>query len=429
MRPNFFELLKHQVNRTTIGVCCILVLLGAIISSISLGLNIPVDLYLTQTENPWSPISSETYPEQGVNAIDFVDSSHGWLAGANGMIMATTDGGKSWQAQISGINGNFQDIDFFDGNVGVAITLNDYIIITQNGGQTWVTLERVTNPDTSKSVTLWDVVTFDVASAVVLGITGDFYKVDIVNQNWTFISQIPLSPHYLVMLNNSHGWAVGGFSTIIRTMDGWVTYEVQDAGISRNFYGIFFWDASTGWIVGSDNTILMTVDGGQHWQVQYSYRPFFADFGTVALLDIFFITKLKGWAVGSYGIHCTTNGGISWIRLPDTSGPDRITFVNETHGWAIQPLKERSYTTSVGGVVEVDVDLLNLETTLFIFGSIACLILLVIILTIVRQVKALNSGVILTRSSDQVCQKCGNMLLLHAKFCDACGEPTPPNCI
>lgn len=373
------EVNNRLEKRFLVAIIIVYLVLGSLFLG-AVYFRLPYTLYLEHSSNPWQPISSETYPETGVETIDFVDSYHGWIGGENGLIMFTTDGGKSWEEQQSGINASINAIDFYNVKVGVAISWNDEILITQNGGGTWIVLEKVTNPNKSKSITLWDVVTCDEDTAWVLGSTGAFFLVDILNQNWTCISQISLSPHYLAMLNSSYGWATGIYSTIIKTTDGWQTYQIQNAGVSENFYGIFFWDVHKGWVVGSDNTILATTDGGQHWRVQYTYRPFLAESGSVALLDILFITELKGWAVGSYGIHYTENGGASWVRLPKTAGPDRITFANSTHGWAVWYRKDRSYVTTNGGVPMISECFLNLGVGSSIFIGTTVLFLIVGIL-------------------------------------------------
>ena len=221
--------------------------------------------------------------------------------------------------------------------------------------------------------------TCDEETAWVLGNMGIFFKVDIPNQNWTFISEASLYLFRLAMVNSSHGWATGGYGTVVRTTDGWQSYEIQDAGVETSLYGIFFWDDHKGWIVGYENTILATTDGGQHWQVQYSYRPLLEGFlgGYTSLLDIFFITELQGWAVGSYGIHFTESGGASWFRFPNTSGPSRITFANRTHGWAIWARKDRSYMTTIGGILPISESTINFWVFVVTISGALTLILVV----------------------------------------------------
>lgn len=66
--------------------------------------------------------------------------------------------------------------------------------------------------------------------------------------------------------------------------------------------------------------------------------------------------------------NALTSGGKSWYNLgSETWSPSRITFANETHGWAVWYRKERSYITSVGGVLLIDENLLNLGAMIFIF--------------------------------------------------------------
>ncbi|MFX1336921.1 MAG: WD40/YVTN/BNR-like repeat-containing protein [Promethearchaeota archaeon] len=281
-------------NKRTVILGSFLLLIWGILSFVVMYFQVPFALYLEFTDNPWQPISSETYPETGVATIDFVDSYHGWIAGENGTIMATTDGSKSWEEQRSGVNSSINGIDFFNTAIGAAISEKDDILITQNGGVTWTLLERVKNPNNASDITLWDVVTCDERTALVLGTMGTFFRIDIPNLNWIYISKIAIHLHCLTMLNCSHGWATGGYSAIVRTVDGWQTFEIQNTSVSKDFYGIFFWDVHKGWIVGFDNTIIATTDSGQHWYVQYEYHSLLPCFGFIGLLDIFFITELNG---------------------------------------------------------------------------------------------------------------------------------------
>lgn len=375
--------IRNYLKKRTIIVAIVILIVWGVLFFGLVYFKVPVTLYIDHSESPWQPISAKTYPETGVTAIEFVDSSHGWIAGENGMIKVTTDGGKSWEDQPSKIDTDIRAIDFFNANIGVAISKEYDILITRNSGNTWILLEKPQYPITSGWISpkLWDVVTCDEQTAWVLGGMGIIFRIDIPNQNWTFVSDVSLSLGYLAMVNSSHGWATGGFGAIVRTTDGWQSYEIQDAGVSQNFFGIFFWDAHKGWVVGSDNTILATIDGGQHWGIQYTHRPFLADYGSVALLDIFFVTKSKGWAVGSYGIHYTKDGGNNWYNLGSkTWSPSRITFANETHGWAVGYRKERSYITTVGGVPPIDENLLNLGVGICILIGICALVLTVSIL-------------------------------------------------
>lgn len=62
------------------------------------------------------------------------------------------------------------------------------------------------------------------------------------------------------------------------------------------------------WAVGHDSSIISSADGGQTWFVQHwdatTDEP---------LLDVEFLTAIKGYAVGAYGrFMVTTDGGVTW---------------------------------------------------------------------------------------------------------------------
>lgn len=422
------QTVKNHLGKRTI-IACVLILLvwGGLYFGV-VYFRVPITLYLELSDNPWQPISSETYPVTGVSAIDFVDSYHGWIGGENGLIMATTDGGKSWEKQQSEINSTIKAIDFSNGNIGIAISEKDDILVSQNGGVTWNVLEKLTYEHPSfgvQTALLWDIAICDEKIAWVLGSPSMVFKVDISTLNWTRFSGLPRYLFRLAMVNNTHGWATGGFGTIVRTTDNWQSFEIQDAGVSKNFRGIFFWDIHKGWVVGFDNTILATTDGGNHWQIQYSRTSLFE---SPFLSDVFFLNEFKGWAVGSFGIHYTENGGKSWTILPHTSGPRRIAFANATHGWATAYRKDKSLITTIGGVPSINENRLNFGVGIVTLSGVSVSTLIIGILIHLRKKRALArwKDTVLTI----VCPACGNRSLPHrSNFCIYCGDELPNQAI
>jgi photosystem II stability/assembly factor-like uncharacterized protein len=72
-----------------------------------------------------------------LNAVSFADARHGWAVGANGAVLATTDGGRTWGAQESGIDSDLFDVKFFDAREGWAVGSDGAAIHTTDGGQSW----------------------------------------------------------------------------------------------------------------------------------------------------------------------------------------------------------------------------------------------------------------------------------------------------
>lgn len=101
-----------------------------------------------------------------------------------------------------------------------------------------------------------------------------------------------------------NGWAVSDSGTVIHTIDGGLTWEIQQT-LDRFEPGkIFFQDKLTGWMAGVNSSandtvaIMKTADGGATWDTSY----FLLD---AKIFDIFFINDTMGWAVGFIGDRST----------------------------------------------------------------------------------------------------------------------------
>lgn len=123
-----------------------------------------------------------------------------------------------------------------------------------------------------------------------------------------------------IVSNNNHLIVVGERGHILRSSDGEGWQQIAVPSLATLTAVSFIGDQ--GWAVGHDTTILVTQDAGLSWQVQYSdpdlNRP---------LLDVLFLDKHRGIAVGAYGIFFRTiDGGLNWVRElhPEfLSAPDR----------------------------------------------------------------------------------------------------------
>ena len=95
------------------------------------------------TQSPPSGSSSRAAQAQAsslrLNAVSFADARRGWAVGANGAVLATTDGGRTWAAQESGTDSDLFDVQFFDAREGWAVGEGGAAIHTTDGGQTWQT--------------------------------------------------------------------------------------------------------------------------------------------------------------------------------------------------------------------------------------------------------------------------------------------------
>src|SRR5258708_7270284 len=67
-------------------------------------------------------------------AVAALDASIGLVAGVEGIILSTTDGGASWTLQLSGTGYTLWGISFVDPNTGWAVGDFGTILSTTDGG-------------------------------------------------------------------------------------------------------------------------------------------------------------------------------------------------------------------------------------------------------------------------------------------------------
>ncbi len=101
--------------------------------------------------------------------------------------------------------------------------------------------------------------------------------------------------------------AVGERGHILLSSDG-TNWQQAQVPVQETLTAVYFVDEFNGWAVGHAATILATIDGGKTWQLQ-QYLPQTQK----PLLDILFADKNNGIAIGAYGLFYRTNdGGESW---------------------------------------------------------------------------------------------------------------------
>lgn len=82
----------------------------------------------------WNPQETGTSGE--VNALHLLDRSNGWLVGNGGLILSTSDG-KTWLPQNSGTEEELLTIRFSDRDHGVLGGVRGTLLWTEDGGRTW----------------------------------------------------------------------------------------------------------------------------------------------------------------------------------------------------------------------------------------------------------------------------------------------------
>lgn len=283
----------------------------------NVGLTVGAD-YIWRTTNggeTWTMV----YPGQ-VNtelfSVSFIDELNGFVSGARGMVLRTTDGGITWN-ELTNIYINIvrlDDIHFVNRQIGIVVGDDGgKIFRTNNGGVSWDLIEA--------------------------GITTVLRAVDFFDENT--------------------GVAVGRYGIIRRTTnagESWTNPQVNQA--TEQLFGLHIFDQTFACAVG-ENTIVTTTDAGQSWYKQtYTYPDW--------VMGVHFVTRQKGFAVGVNGkIYKTTDEGATWIQAATIVPQNilrRVAFANELNGVAVGDLGTIARTTDGGDTwtrVQLSEDYIN----------------------------------------------------------------------
>jgi photosystem II stability/assembly factor-like uncharacterized protein len=146
----------------------------------------------------------------------------------------------------------------------------------------------------------------------------------------------------------------------IRTVLAWIDITAPD---TRSIQSVFFLDSARGWTLSSTTSqplqLERTTNGGNTWQgnllpLSVDETDYLSGAGV-----LYFIDSLHGWVllrqasspnVSIGTLFATSDGGITWKRLPNPPVADEIRFTTQTEGWLTgRAGNTRLYVTHDGG--------------------------------------------------------------------------------
>jgi photosystem II stability/assembly factor-like uncharacterized protein len=283
----------------------------------------------------WNTLNSGA--STNLYTVHFMDTDSGYVAGAGGTVLKTTDGGGSWNnVSPSGII----DIAMLDNTPGAAVIVGNggLIMVTTDGGASWSTASSGVSDNLYSVSFVFDVGLCGGGSQTILNSTS-------AGTTWNISQSGFLGGGFwgAHLLSPQIGF-VGGENSIFQPLFG----KSTDGGLSWDFtvfylnsnegriYAINFTDENTGYAASGvwtgQGAISRTTDSGTNWST-----TLFPD----VLYGINFpvsSTSLVGYAVGMNGVILkTTNAGVSWqSQISGTSSALRdVYFLDFDNGYAV----------------------------------------------------------------------------------------------
>ncbi|MBP9913806.1 MAG: hypothetical protein KBF26_10425 [Opitutaceae bacterium] len=151
------------------------------------------------------------------------DAQHGWVVGHDALILATQDGGHTWQKQWQGENlsDSLLDVLALDKNRVIAIGAFGLCLVTDDGGRTWGQRQLLDN---------------------------DYH-----------LNRITRGPTGTLYLAGEHG-------TLLRSTDAGGSWTAIDSPYDGSFYGILPLADRTLLAYGLRGRLYRSTDDGDNWQ-------------------------------------------------------------------------------------------------------------------------------------------------------------------
>ena len=175
----------------------------------------------TDNAQTWQPVASATSATlTGVTFAD--DGQHGWAVGHDALILATTDGGKTWakQWQSENLQDSFLAALALDAQHAFAIGAYGLFLATADGGKTWARRK----------------------------IIEDDYH----------LNRLTRGPSGTLYLAGEHG-------TLLRSADAGATWTRLTSPYAGSFYGVLPLDKCTLLAHGLSGRVFRSIDDGATW--------------------------------------------------------------------------------------------------------------------------------------------------------------------
>ena len=323
------------------GITFFLTTGGHVVRGLELFFLILFGLHTTFAQSSW--ILRSTNEKKDLVAVYFTSSSKGWIAGDNGYLASTTDGGKSWTPYPLNTTEDINEIYFRNDDHGYLVA-GKKLFITSDAGRTWQETRIYRSGEFGSATPEFLSIRYadkkrGFAIGSILRRSGDddvvvdslAMRTEDGGDTWQRVT-IPAKTelYHIVFHGSSHGWIVGDGGLILVTTDGGVTWNAQLSGTKMPLFNVDFRNDNEGFAVGRSGTILRTVDGGANWEkIETNFNDTF--------MQVDFADDKNGWIVGYGGsILRSSDRGLTWIRQESNTREKLYgLYMTKKYGWAV----------------------------------------------------------------------------------------------
>lgn len=297
-----------------------------------------LSVQITTAQTPWNV--NRNVAGSDLFTVYFTSSEKGWIAGDNGYLASTGDGGRNWTKQNIGTTESINEIYFRNDDNGYLVA-GRKMFVTRDAGRSWQEITIFRPGEFGKNTPDFLSIRFaDKKRGIVIGsVLNNQQKVleslvmrtEDGGESWQRII-VPSKKElfHLDFVGSSKCWIVGDDGLILYSGNGGASFQTQRAGVALPLYNVDFRDETEGYIVGKQGTILRTENGGANWESVKTAFP-------MTLMRVDFADDKNGLIVGYSGLILRSNDrGKTWTRQNSGTNVDLLgLFFTKKYGWAV----------------------------------------------------------------------------------------------
>jgi photosystem II stability/assembly factor-like uncharacterized protein len=204
-----------------------------------------------------------------LNAVSFADERHGWAVGHWGAILATEDGGETWQLQRVDTNTDqpLFAVHFDDAKNGVAVGLWSLVLTTSDGGAHWNTVSLPAPPEGGKADrNLLGLFSDAKGTWYVAAERGMILRTADRGASWNYLNTGYKGSFWTGLALADGTLIAGGLrGTIYRSGDGGSTWAAVETGTKSSITALGLVDGKP-LAVGLDGVMLQSQDQGKSFK-------------------------------------------------------------------------------------------------------------------------------------------------------------------
>ena len=258
-------------------------------------------LLISQSNWIWQNPSARA---ERINAVKFITREICFSCGSYGILQKSIDGGYTWNNLINDERINFKNIIVDADNFVLAVSDSGTIYKTTDLGNTWKIIKTG----------LYDLYNIDFVNMQTgfSSSSNKIYKTTNGGENWVLFYTSGYDRNNLSFLDESSGYIAsynsygGNDGLIYKTTNGGLNWTTTSTPGMRR---VLFVDNNTGYLSGtySNGKIWKTTNSGINWFSVYE--------NSSHILDLKFLTRDTGFALSTYQLLKTVNGGNTWTPV------------------------------------------------------------------------------------------------------------------